>query len=265
MQSIEAVDASRQRWIAAQKKAGVDGMYRTRIHYLPLPPPMADALRVPRAGRAVVVELGEIDPRSAAGLAACKRLEEAGATAFSMTVRERESESDYERVLALAQQTTLPVVVRDRVIDRYLVTMARAHGAAAVTVQPSVLGDRELQAVLGAAVEHGLEVWFELETTVDLERAVRFGQGHPVGPGFRTASVGASKEGGTLPMVETTRRLISRLPDAVLRLWTMDEVPEVLPSTSFSQDFDAWVLLTPTGQEVALAALLDLPEAGRGR
>jgi indole-3-glycerol phosphate synthase len=78
-----------------------------------------------------VVELGEIDPRSAAGLAACKRLEEAGATAFSMTVRERESESDYERVLALAQQTTLPVVVRDRVIDRYLVTMARAHGAAA--------------------------------------------------------------------------------------------------------------------------------------
>ena len=66
-------------------------------------------------------------------------------------------------------------------------------------------------------------------------------------------------------MVETTRRLISRLPDAVLRLWTMDEVPEVLPSTSFSQDFDAWVLLTPTGQEAALAALLALPEAGRGR
>jgi hypothetical protein len=89
-------------------------------------------------------------------------------------------------------------------------------------------------------VEHGLEVWFELESTADLERAVRFGQGHPVGPGFRTACMGASKEGGALPMVETTRRLISRLPDSVLRLWTMEQVPEVLPSTGFSQDFDAW-------------------------
>jgi hypothetical protein len=77
--------------------------------------------------------------------------------------------------------------------------------------------------------------------------------------------MGASKEGGSLPMQETTRRLISRLPDAVLRLWTMEEVPEVLPSTGFSQDFDAWVLLAPTGQEAALAALLELPEAERGR
>ena len=152
MQSMEAADASRQRWIAAQKKAGVDGMYRTRIHYLPLPPIMADAIRVPRAGRAVVVDLGDIDPRTIDGLAACKRLEAAGATAFSVSVREQTSETDYERVLALAQQTDRPVVIRDRVIDRFLVTMARAHGASVVTVQPSILPDRELQGVLGAAV-----------------------------------------------------------------------------------------------------------------
>lgn len=265
MQSIEAADGARQRWIAAQKKAGVDGMYRTRIHYLPLPPSMADALRVPRAGRAVVVDLGSIDPRTGAGLAECKRLEEAGTTAFSVTVREPMSESDYERVLALAQQTTLPVVIRDRVIDRFLVTAARAHGASAVTVQPSLLAERELQAVLGAAVEHGLEVWFELETTADLERAVRLGQGHPVGPGFRTACLGAAKEGGTVPMVETTRRLLARLPDSVLRLWTLSSVPSALPSTGSAQEFDGWVLLADADQEAALSALLEAPEAERGR
>lgn len=265
MQSIEAADGARARWIAAQKKAGVDGMYRTRIHYLPLPPSMADALRVPRAGRAVVVELGDLDPRQPEGLAACKRLEAAGATAFSVTVREPMAETDYERVLALAQQTTLPVVIRDRVIDRYLVTAARAHGASAVTVQPSVLADRELQAVLGAAVEHGLEVWFELETTADLERAVRFGQGHPVGPGFRTACLGAAKEGGCLPMAEASRRLLARLPESVLRLWSLEGAPPQLPSTGSAQEFDAWVLLAERDQEAALAALLEAPESERGR
>lgn len=265
MQSMEAADASRQRWIAAQKKAGVDGMYRTRIHYLPLPPVMADAIRVPRAGRAVVVELGTIDPRTADGLAECKRLEEAGATAFSVTVREQTSEADYERVLALAQQTDRPVVIRDRVIDRFLVTMARAHGASVVTVQPSLLADRDLQGVLGAAVEHGLEVWFELETTADLERAVRFGQGHPVGPGFRMACLGLSRDGQCLPMTESVRRLLSRMPESVLRLWNSDGVPTALPATGSGQEFDGWVLLGDRARVEELEAFLALPAADSGR
>lgn len=167
--------ATRLRWIRDRKREGVEGGCRVTALALPLPPSLHDALRVPRADRAVVVELcrcpnGPGTPQVDLDVAALAgQLELLGATALAICPDESWSGCSYHDILSAAQATSLPILARDPVLDPLQIVMARAHGAAAIVVDPSVVPEREFRMLIMTALEYGLDVVLEVRTARDLE------------------------------------------------------------------------------------------------
>ena len=153
-----ALIESRRRWVAERKLEGVEGVFRAQAAGLPLPPSFHDAVRVPRASRAVVVEIrrecdGQRYELSVSQLV--RAAEQAGACAIAIWPTEEHGGS-YQDILTAAQSSPLPVVSRDPVVDPVQIVMARAHGAAAVTVPIGLLNEDELRALFRQSVDLGV-------------------------------------------------------------------------------------------------------------
>jgi indole-3-glycerol phosphate synthase len=177
--------ASRLQWIRDRKREGVEGVFKATALALPLPPSLHDALRVPRADRALVVELCRCPngpgttPIDIEVGALASRLEALGATALAICPDENWSGCNYQDILSAAQATSLPILARDPILDPIQIVMARAHGAAAIVVDPSMVQEREFRMLIMTALEYGLDVVLEVRTARDLElgMSVRRGSG----------------------------------------------------------------------------------------
>lgn len=212
---IDALIESRRRWILENRKAGVEGVFKAQAIALPLPPSFNDGVRVARADRAVIVGLkrrgGPGRPAEyACDYAELARLAEArGACALAVWPEEDFFGGSYHDILALAQTTSLPIWSRDPVVDPLQIVFARAHGAAAITIEVGLVGDDELRALNRQAGELGLDVVLEGSKAADLERIASFRMGSSDTTGARIVAVG----GSALESVPEYERLAALLPE----------------------------------------------------
>jgi len=162
-------------WVDARRRENAEGIYRARSLSLPLPPSFHDGLRVPRAARSVIAELDASCVAGSVGAVVemLGVLESAGATALSVAGDGPAHEEAYQAVLLIAQFTTLPILLREMVLDPLQIAMARAHGAAAVVLDPALHGERELRTLCRAASDLGLDAIVTIRTVSDLEQAAR--------------------------------------------------------------------------------------------
>ncbi len=187
--SIEESLQAKRQWVAEQRSAGVEGIFKAQAIALPLPPSFHDAVRAPRAEHAIIGGVKRRCPRSGASydvdLAAMVRvMEERGVSAVALTPDEDLYGGCFADLLVVAQTTSVPILCSDLVIDPLQIVMARCHGAAAVTVDASVVNDRELKALFRQSVELGLDLVFVARSASDLDRIsrVRVGSAESGGP-----------------------------------------------------------------------------------
>jgi indole-3-glycerol phosphate synthase len=131
-----------------------------------------------------------------------------GASAISIVTDERNfgtSLKDVERVRAAS---TLPVLVKDFIVDPYQVVEARAHGADAVLLIARILSPGALERLLEHAGKLGMDALTECHDEEDIDKARSAGAGI-IGINnrdLRTLEVS----------LDATRRLVPRIPERAL-------------------------------------------------
>ena len=213
MLGTNALIESRRRWIQENRK--VEGVFKAQAVALPLPPSFNDGVRVARADRAVIVGLKRragIDDATTYDVdfgELATRAEAAGACALAVWPEEKFFGGSYHDILALAQTTSLPIWSRDPVVDPLQIVFARAHGAAAITIEVGFVEHEELRALIRLSAELGLDVVLEGATAPDLERISKFKMGSSEASGARIVAVG----GSALAEAPDYERLAALLPE----------------------------------------------------
>lgn len=208
---------NRRAWVEERKREGVEGVYKAQALALPLPPSFNDALRVPRAERPVIAQLMR---RSASGVdiemdiaTVVPRLEAAGVSALAIHTDEEHFGGSYHDILAAAQCTSLPILCMDLVLDPVQITMARAHGAAAVVLDAGILSDKELRALFRHALDLGLDVLVTVQNATELARASRIRRGSSESAGIRIFGINIELSGDTAADVASYERLAPGIPE----------------------------------------------------
>lgn len=167
------------KWVAAHRRANAEGVHKARALALPLPPSFHDGVRVARAERAVVAQFdcSQLADANAVAIGLLPQLEEAGVTAICVHGDNDRFDDLYQSILLIAQFTSLPILCAELVLDPLQVAMARAHGAAAVLLDPTVHQERELRALCRAATDLGMDPVLIVRQPADLEVVARLTRG----------------------------------------------------------------------------------------
>lgn len=198
---LDALIDARRRWVVERRREGVEGVYKAQALSLPLPPSFHDAVRVPRAEHAVIAgfkrrAFGSEHEYRTSVTEFVTQAEAAGACAIAIWPDEEFHSGTYHDILAAAQATSLPVLSRDPIVDPVQIVMARAHGAAAVTLDVAWLADDELRALFRQAMDIGLDILVEAHTALELERVAGFRLGSAEASGARVVGVAATNAAG---------------------------------------------------------------------
>jgi indole-3-glycerol phosphate synthase len=253
---FEELIEARRRWVADRRREGVEGVYKAQAIALPLPPSFHDAVRVPRAERAIVAGYkrvfdggAERSPHEVAEFVA--RAEAAGACAVAIWPDETAHDGSYHDILAAAQSSSLPVLSRDPVIDPVQIVMARAHGAAAVTLDVSVLNDEEFRALFRQALDLGLDVLAEAHSALELDRIACFRMGSAGGSGARLVGLSAIDASGAADLAQY-ERLWPGLPEFAATVATSGISTHEHVVSLESIGFDAMLVSDPLHAEADL-------------
>lgn len=261
----------RRAWVAERRREGVEGVFKAQAIALPLPPSFHDAVRVPRAELAAIADVrrrapGRGDHAWDVDIAelVCA-LERAGATALAIHVEDEHYGGCYQDLLLAAQVTSLPILCRDVVLDPLQITMARAHGAAAVVLDASLVDEMELRALFRAALDLGLDIVVECRSAQDLETALRVRRGSSDSGSVRIVGV----RGGPITTDDTTyERLVQHVPDFVVSLAMCDVGSRVEAERLEALGYDAFfvgdAILDAEDPGAALRAIAGEPVAGDG-
>lgn len=98
-----------------------------------------------------------------------------GAGCVSILTDEHYFGGSFERLHALTQQTCLPVLCKDFIIDPKQLTLAKKVGASVVLLIVHILDDNLLKDLYQTATQMGLEVLVEVHTKDELDRAHALG------------------------------------------------------------------------------------------
>lgn len=232
------VIARKQEWIEQRRREGVDGVFRATALALPMPPSLRDALLVPRGERTIVARLcgrtfvDRGGDRKQLG-ALIDRLTEAGASAFLVSVGEGDDGFGFEDVLCAAQTTHLPIICADLILDPLQITLARAHGAAAVMLSHGLVDDARMRALRRAASDMSLDVVVDVVRVSQLDASAKTGRGGASSAGDACIWCADFFEGNG----ENTGRLRERF-SAVLPEFSLGLIP--LPSTATVEDVETW-------------------------
>ncbi|TVR03564.1 MAG: hypothetical protein EA398_04440 [Deltaproteobacteria bacterium] len=205
----------RRAWLEAQRREGTEGVYRAQALALPLPPPLHDALRVPRGQRAVIAEVIPVPDAETSAIPhgeLALELQGAGASALCIAT-DPAAGGSYTHVLAAAQACPLPVLIRDVVLDPLQITMARAHGASAVLLFASLLGERELRGLFRHALDVGLDAVAVVRSVSELEAVQRVRAGHGDSGGLRMVCVAPTDPLSGELDPDLPERLVAAIPD----------------------------------------------------
>lgn len=133
-----------------------------------------------------------------------------GAAAISVVVDERNFGTSLHDVDRIRRVTRLPILAKDFVIDGSQILEARAAGADAVLLIARILSGEMLSHLLGLARRLGISALVECHDEADVEKAVE----------SRAAIIGINNRdlGNLTVSVQTTRRLLPRIPENVIRV-----------------------------------------------
>ena len=101
--------------------------------------------------------------------------QEAGAAAISVLTEPTFFDGSLDHLAAIRQVTTLPILRKDFIIDRYQILEARAAGADAILLIVAALSPAELKSLHAAALREGLDVLVEVHELQELHVAIDTG------------------------------------------------------------------------------------------
>jgi indole-3-glycerol phosphate synthase len=131
-----------------------------------------------------------------------------GASAISIVTDEANFKTSLRDVDRVRKISTLPILVKDFIIDSHQVLEARAAGADAVLLIARILSANQLASLLALAERTGMSGLVECHDEEDVEKAADAG----------ASIVGINnRDLGTLEVsLDTTRRLIPRIPEGTV-------------------------------------------------
>ncbi|MCU5745564.1 indole-3-glycerol phosphate synthase TrpC [Staphylococcus sp. SQ8-PEA] len=94
-----------------------------------------------------------------------------GASAISILTDEAYFGGSFERLQSLSEETALPVLCKDFIIEPIQIDVAKKAGASIILLIVNILSDAQLKALYNYATEKGLEVLVEVHDEKELERA----------------------------------------------------------------------------------------------
>lgn len=103
-----------------------------------------------------------------------RKYEEAGADAVSVLTEEDYFRGSLADLVAAAENTSLPILRKDFIVDEYQIYEAKVCGASAVLLIAALLDDAQLRELVQLAFELDLEVLLEVHDRNELERALGF-------------------------------------------------------------------------------------------
>jgi indole-3-glycerol phosphate synthase len=139
------------------------------------------AQRLRRGGIAIIAEVKKASPSRGVirpdfdPAAIARAYEDAGAAGISVLTEERFFQGHLNHLTRVRGAVDLPILRKDFLIDPYQVVEARTWGADAVLLIVAILGDRQLDEMLAAAREQGLDALVEIHDERELERALAAG------------------------------------------------------------------------------------------
>lgn len=101
--------------------------------------------------------------------------ERGGAAAISVLTEPTFFDGSPEHLAAVRQATSLPILRKDFIVDRYQILEARAAGADAILLIVAALTPEALKSLYGAATEAGLDVLVEVHELFELPVALDAG------------------------------------------------------------------------------------------
>ncbi|SMO34064.1 indole-3-glycerol phosphate synthase TrpC [Gracilimonas mengyeensis] len=98
------------------------------------------------------------------------RYEEGGASAISVLTDQPFFQGELKYLEAISKRVQLPLLRKDFIIDPYQIKEARAHGADAVLIIVAITEGKQLEELLHAAKEFGLDALVECYDQTDFDR-----------------------------------------------------------------------------------------------
>jgi indole-3-glycerol phosphate synthase len=134
--------------------------------------------------------------------------ERAGAAAISVLTEPAFFDGHLDHLVAARQVTSVPILRKDFVVDRYQILEARAAGANAILLIVAALTPQALTQLHGAATEAGLDVLVEIHDLFELPIALDAG----------ASIVGVNNRNLRTLAVNTdvSRAAVDRVPDEVI-------------------------------------------------
>ena len=134
-----------------------------------------------RTGIAIIAELkkaspsrglirGDFDP-----VALAPELEQAGAAALSVLTDEEFFQGSLKNLRTASENTRLPCLRKDFIVDEFQLLEARANSADAVLLIVAALEDSELKTLAAKAAGYKLDVLCEVHDAAELQRALSAG------------------------------------------------------------------------------------------
>lgn len=175
----EIVATTRRRVLHAKNAADVRELGRQAERHVPRG--FRRALARGQDGTAVIAELKKASPSKGliraefrpAELA--RELEAAGAAALSVLTDEEFFQGSLKNLREASSAVSIPCLRKDFIVDEFQLLEARANSADAVLLIVAAISERELNSLLAAARERGLDVLCEVHDVHELEHAVRAG------------------------------------------------------------------------------------------
>lgn len=227
MDRHEEFIVKKKTWVEDRRREGVDGVFRATALALPMPPSLHDALLVPRTERAVIAHICREKLLEAGGKVedigpmVCA-LTKAGASAFVVSTYTTDDGIGYEDLLTAAQNTHVPIICSDVVIDPLQCTLARAHGAAAVLLCAHLLDIKALRHLRHAANEMSLQTVLDVSSVRHVDSAVSTQKHGHGGRSFRIYAADlfcfSSRDNDTL-----RQRLADASPEHSLMITSLDD------------------------------------------
>lgn len=142
-------------------------------------PKPAPGGKVPRP--AVIAEFKRRSPsagdiaKGADPATVARAYEKAGASALSVLTEPAFFGGSWDDLKAARAATSLPVIRKDFIVDRYQIVETRALGADAILLIVAALTNRELVSFMEEAARWGLDVLVEAHTEEEVHRAIACG------------------------------------------------------------------------------------------
>lgn len=176
----QIVAATRRRVSEARRSGDLRDLNRRAGQHVPRG--FREALKArSQNGVAVIAELKKASPSRGLirpefdATALALELEEAGAAALSVLTNEEFFQGSLENLQSASENTKLPCLRKDFMIDEFQLLEAKAHGADAVLLIVAALSQSDFVTLASRARNYGLDVLCEAHDEQELQRAVDAG------------------------------------------------------------------------------------------